>query len=207
MRKNILTTVVLQIIILTVSGCSFASTKEKINHADIIIADAGVGEFKLDSDIAKYDLSKYKAVSDTSALLSEDETEKTKGKIVYFNNNQYLVLWLSQNKITEIDLKTTGFSTKDGLKVGMPFEELFKKINRVYEFDDSNYYNISFGISNRNILFVISNSCLNQFTDNEINNLYKHHLSIKSSQLVKMKVDCIIIKRFNQKIKNDEMDY
>lgn len=205
MKKNVFTTVVLQIIILAVSGCSFASTKEKINHADIIIADTGVGEFKLDSDIAKYDLSKYKAVSDTSALLSEDETEKTKGKIVYFNNNQYLVLWLSQNIITEIDLKTTGFSTKDGLRVGMAFDELFKKTNRDYEFDFE--YNFSFCIPKRNILFVISNSEPNLFTDNEINNLYNHLLSIKSSQLVKMKVDCIIIKHFNQKIKNDEMDY
>jgi len=204
MKKIILITTVLQLIVLATMSCNSTTTKEKINQPNIIITNDGVAEFRLNADIKKYDLSKYKTVVDTSALLSEDEVEKTQGKIIYFNKNQYLVLWLNKNIIAEIDIKTDGFSTKDGLTVGMSFEALFNKIQRNYEFYDD--FNFSFCLPTRNILFVISNSTIDMFSDKEINDLYKNVLSIKSNQLEKMKVESIIIKNCNLQSKQDEVD-
>lgn len=205
MKKIILVTTVLQMIVLVTMSCNSTSTKEKINQPIVIITNNGVDEFRLNTDITKYDLSKYNSIVDTSALLSEDEVEKTQGKIIYFNKYQYLVLWLNKNIIAEIDIKTDGFSTKDGLTVGMSFETLFNKIHKNYEFYDD--FNFSFCLPTRNILFVISNSTIDMFSDKEINDLYKNVLSIKSNQLEKMKVERIIIRDFNRQTKQDEMDY
>lgn len=195
MKKIIFVTIFLVLIIFTTMSCNSVIAKEKINQPDIIITNDGVAEFRLNAEIKKYDLSKYKAVADTCALLSEDDVEKTQGKIIYFNKTQYLILWLNKNKIAEIDIKTSGFTTTDGLTIGMSFEDLFNRIQDNYEFYDD--FSFSFCLPNRNILFVISNSTVGLFSDKEINDLYMNTLSIKSKQLEKMKVESIIIKKFN----------
>lgn len=191
MKHTTLIAIVLQLTVLTVMSCNYASAKEKKEHLNFLITNDGVSEFKLNSDIEKYDLSKYENVVDTSAILSEDEVDLTPGKIIYFNKDQFLVLWLYENKITEIDIKTDGFSTKDGYKVGMCFEALFKKIQGNYNFNCDYFFTFSLPI--RNIIFLISNSYFDIFSDSEINDIYNNTLSIQSNQLEKMSVESIIV--------------
>jgi hypothetical protein len=192
MKKYFFTTILLAIIY---TDCNSVNKSKHLDSKDVIVSKEGVREFKLDTPISRYDMSKYLAVIDTSALLSEDETDKTLGKKIFLSKSSYLIIWLRNDTINRIDIDSDGFSTADNIKIGMHLKDLFflvKKEN--YQFEDE--YGLKFCIPTANILYEVSIPDSVDLTIDEYNNLYKHKLSIDPKKLEMLIVTKIIVSHF-----------
>gem|GEM_PF-5188990 len=149
------------------------------------------GEFALNTNINNYNLSQYN-VSDTSAYLSEDNDELTKGKILNFEKNESLCLWLYNDTISEILIRTSQFMTKDNIRVGLGFNELFNKIEKL-DIQIDNEWGLTIYIKDMNMVLSISNSGEDDLTIDEVNSIYAKKPNINKEKLEKMKVNSIRI--------------
>lgn len=186
--------------------CKADGKVKQSNDDAISIINDGVDVFHLNTPMSSYDFSKYVSVTDTSALLSEDETSPTIGKNVHYSNGGRLTLWQVSDTIFRIEICSKVFRTKTGASVGMRFSDLFKMIkDRQYQFDYES--DLSFCIPDENIDFEITLPDIVNLSDEEINDLYKGKLSISTKKLKQLFVSKIIISRFldsgNLKISDD----
>ena len=165
------------------------------NDDCITILNDGVDVFHLNTLMSSYDFTKFDSVTDTSALLSEDETSPTFGKNVYYSNGGRLTLWQVSDTIFSIEIYSKDFRTTKGASVGMRLRDFFKIIkDQQYQFDYE--VDFSFCIPDENIDFEINVPDNVILSDKEIVDLYKGKLSISTKKLNQLYVNKIIISRF-----------
>jgi hypothetical protein len=175
--------------------CSSGNERDKKNNPTEIKKDA-CGLFRINTCINEYDLSGY-TIKDTSTFFSEEDEEATKGKKICFKNNEFICLWLFNDTITEILIKSTAFKTKENIHVGQPFKDFFETVKNMDILID-NEWGITYYLKELNLVAGISNSGEDNISTDEINDLYKMKLSVKQENLHKMKIEYIRILNFSE---------
>lgn len=172
---------------------NFASSENHVYTSQTLIDKNGIGIFKINKSLKDLNLPEFDKITDTSY---SDEDGMLYGKQYYFDKVNSVLVWIGDgDTIYEISTGIDNYSTKEGIKVGVSFSEIFKMLNKNYSvITDCNEIALLDKKNHLRIWFTNSNSDL--FTIDEINDLFKYKLSISKDKLDKMivrKLDLILI--------------
>lgn len=157
--------------------------KIPIKFNSYLIDHTRIADFLLNKSINELKLPKFYDSKETNKTDEDGETYSSKK--FYLDNEIYIETILYDNMITEVKTNSNLFSTSDGIKVGISFSEIFKKLNNNYTLEDDLGEIMLFDKKNH-LRIWFSNSNIDLFTYDEKNDLYNNKLTISKEKLDKM---------------------
>jgi hypothetical protein len=152
---------------------------------DFLINNKGIGVFKLNNTLKQIRLPKYESLIDTTMYY--DDGSSLKGNYLKIDKENFILVLTWKDSICEAQTNIKKYSTIEGIRIGLSFEEVFNIIKSHYSIEDDFGELMLFDKKNHlRIWFTNSNN--SYFDFDEINNLYKNNLTIEKTKLSKMKV-------------------
>jgi hypothetical protein len=152
---------------------------------DFLINNKGIGVFKLNKIFSEIKLPKYEQIIDTVEYF--DDGTSIKGKFIEIDKENFILVSTWNDSICEIKTNVKKYSTAEGIRVGLSFEEVFNILKNNFKHEDDFGELMLFDEKNH-LRIWFTNSNIFSFETDDINNLNNKKLTIDKEKLSQMKV-------------------